>query len=392
MAGKIKCHGESLLRIPLVKQMIEDPRFKFIVRSIDSNWHYSKFIPFAINGFNPFFGHCYISFNSALANWLEAPEISARKFNEGDFLVKEVLMAVHDYIHAWTYAQIRNYYPEIGIGMKAITHENIEDFAFCHIVTEAAAVVGLDYWYLSTFNLNDVIPIGTNIENVAVRYRHTDIQEYRRFKRTFNPQEPNFLQQIVEFYCSGEFNGFSPADLSNSPKIQQWLEHELNYSGNQRGYIRLWLGYLSDEPFKENWHRLKQPIQFRKQWQKNLVRRIANLLWKLVNSSQEEGILTTPPISDKWRFRSHKPIDFRFTAFDSTKKLPSPNAYVKSSLSFLKYQKLAGYYFKDFSRNSLNRADSLLRTEDLSGWNSLFKTARRIPEIDIKQPDLFFPQ
>jgi hypothetical protein len=117
--------------------------------------------------------------------------------------------------------------------------------AFCHLLTEAAAVIGLDYWYLSQFDLNSAVPIGTSFRHVSVSYDVKHLEEYRRFCPDLRVEHPGFVRFLGTFYCTGVFEGFSPQDLKDSPLLYKWLCHELVYGRRQREYTRLWLQHLS---------------------------------------------------------------------------------------------------------------------------------------------------
>ncbi|MGZ3697660.1 MAG: hypothetical protein ACXVCH_06165, partial [Bdellovibrionota bacterium] len=107
-----KTHPQSLLRIPLVKQMLTDPRIPLVPRNIDQDWRYLGVIPDSVVGFNPQRSSVYYARKSYFAEWLEQPRRSTRELNEQDYLVREVLFAVHDYLHAWAYLAIRELTPK----------------------------------------------------------------------------------------------------------------------------------------------------------------------------------------------------------------------------------------------------------------------------------------
>jgi hypothetical protein len=186
-------HPESLLRIALVRQMLEDRRFRLQPRAIDRTWQYERAIPMSVVGFNPFNGTIYYGARSFLARWLREPHASARLHNEGDYLVRELLFAVHDYLHAWSVALIRELAPELGYGSTPIIREQIDRLAFCHLLTEAVATCGLDYWYLSTLELDDVVPIGSLTTGLTISYHERFLPEYRRFHPEFRVQDPEFF-------------------------------------------------------------------------------------------------------------------------------------------------------------------------------------------------------
>jgi len=152
-----------------------------------------------------------------LARWLRNPAGSARDYNEDDLLVHEVFFAVHDYLHVWTAQPLRELVPEQRLGRSPLAERDHEGLAFLQLVTEAAATVGLDYWCLSTFDINDVVPIGTTHHLLATQYCERDLEEYRRANRPFVVQTPAFFAELARFYCTGELTGFDVNDLRRSP-------------------------------------------------------------------------------------------------------------------------------------------------------------------------------
>lgn len=106
--------------------------------------------------------------------------------------------------------------PWVRFDSGPILRDNIEDFVFCHLLTEAAAAVGLDYWYLSTFNLDERISLGTTLLNLTVDHHERYVSEYRRFCPGWDAQRPDFFSDIARFYCSGVFEGFDVRDVRQS--------------------------------------------------------------------------------------------------------------------------------------------------------------------------------
>ena len=142
-----RLHAESLLRIPLVRQMMEDPAIRLVPRAVDAAWRYRQIAPVSVVGFNPWIKSVFYASESLFAAWLEDPYGSARAHNEDDLLVYEVLMAAHDHLHAWASLAIAALRPELRFGVGRITADKLEDHVFCHLLTEAVASGGLDYWY-----------------------------------------------------------------------------------------------------------------------------------------------------------------------------------------------------------------------------------------------------
>jgi hypothetical protein len=305
-------HAESLLHIPLVRQLLGDRRVILSPRQVDQHWFYERFIPISVSGFNHFLGRVFYPSRSMMSRWLLTPECSARDLNDGDILVKEVLIAVHDYLHVWALQFINGRRPELGLGVAPLTAANAEDMAFCHLVTEAAAVVGLDYWYLSTMDLNRVVPIGSTLEGLTVAYHEQYADEYRRFNPSFRVQEQGFFPRICQFYCDGVFRGFGLSALKRSPRVLKWLKHELSYGMRQRQYIRLWLRHLSGGQLDYQRADLQAPIDSGASWKQQLMGEVAEALWDKVKNDRmnDDGAPIDP--TAVWKAPAEMRPDFRF--------------------------------------------------------------------------------
>jgi hypothetical protein len=293
--------------------MLMDRHVRFVERQIDSSWYFDKLIPTQVRGFNPFRSEIFFGRHSPLATWLKNPKRSIRPFNEDDRAIREVLFSVHDYLHLWAYLVINEAVPRLGVGTRPITRRTIEDFAFCHLLTEAVAVVGLDYWYLSTIRLDEELDAGTTINGLAVTYHERFMAEYRRFNPGLTVQKPDFLGFLTRFYCSGEFEGFDERDIANSSRLDAWLSHEVLYGEKQREYIRMWLAYLSEDDIQYTGEQLQAPLRIDAKWKRDLIEELQTMLWKKV----KDGDMCSPAKGfDRktlWTVPKRKIPDFRFT-------------------------------------------------------------------------------
>src|SRR5918996_5055573 len=93
-------HPESLLRIPLLAQVFDDPAIAIVRRGIDARWKYEETVETRVDGFNPLRSAVFIGTHSRLDRWLPHRHRSARPFNEGDALMPEALFCAHDYLHS----------------------------------------------------------------------------------------------------------------------------------------------------------------------------------------------------------------------------------------------------------------------------------------------------
>lgn len=308
-----------MLNIPLARTMFADKHFQIRTRALDAEWFYQKIVPGPAGGFDPTIGCAYVAQYSATSEWLRSGKSSPRKFNFEDRLMTEVLFAIHDYLHNWSYRLINSLKPKLRLGVGSITKKNFESMVFCHILTEAVATVGLDYWYLSTVELDDVVAIGTNRTNLTVAYHEKNRSEYVRFHSDIDVQNPKFLATLTKFYCDGEFPGFELADLMRSPKLFSWLQHELRYGEDQRKYTRSWLNHLAGRESPLSDELLVKTISCSERWQKELVRDVAAALWDLVKYGKSLDLKPVQSFGPVWQSKPSRKFisDGRFVNLNS---------------------------------------------------------------------------
>jgi hypothetical protein len=353
---KRRIHAESLLRIPLVRQMLDDRESKLVARAIDARWHYEGILP-RLNGFNPLEGAVYYPAQSFLARWLRDPGASARTHNENDFLVKEVLFAVHDYLHAWAYRAIEALAPRKSFWKRPVTRAAVEELVFGHLVSEAVATVGLDYWFLCTVSLNDICDIGTRTDcGLTTDYHERFAGEYRRYNPTLCVQSPEFFALFTDFYCSGVFPGFDRRALRESPLVLRWLEHELRYSRLQRRYSRQWLSYLAPEGLAFDDSELGAPSSIDRAWKRRLVAQLGAMLWDKVKNGATHTLVARPR-GLPWSSALDRPVDFRFTNLNW---FPSSDAAQRAKPSSDPASELNRFY-QTIAQVDFGRCSSALR-------------------------------
>jgi hypothetical protein len=385
-------HAESLLRIPLVRHMLEDPESHLVARGVDARWYYEKLVPVKLGGFNAAGGAVYYPIQSFLARWLDEPESSARKHNENDVLVSEVLFAVHDYLHVWAYRAINELNPSLGFGTSEVTRANLEDFVFCHLASEAVATVGLDYWYLCTLSLNDVCDIGTTVDHgLTVGYHERHAREYQRYAPDLRVQQKEFFASVANFYCSGVFQGFETSALRESPVILRWLDHELRYGQSQRRYARQWLAYLSREPLSFDAGAFDAPVSAGRKWQRRTLRQLGELLWdKVKNDRRHEFAFRFK--GRGWSSPPERPADFRFVnlnwfpSIDTALRVPSSPE--PESDAYRLYQLVSRFDFGRCDSALVDAVPLLLQNGDRALAERLLGGQRRVRRCKDEPRDL----
>lgn len=394
--SKTSSHS-GLLKIPLLRQALLDKRIEIHVRPQDSNWYYEKIIASSVAGFNPYLRKIFINKDSAICGWLKDGLTNDRVHNEGNFLVNEVLFLIHDYLHCWAVLAIQEEMPELRYGFGEINYKTLEDFVFCHLLTEAVATVGLDYWYLSTIDLNGLCDLGTNTDVLTVSFHERDIREYRKYNPKFNVQNPRMFELITDFYCTGVFPGFDLSDMKKSPKLYNWLKHELEYGSKQREYIRSWLHYLSSDSTIRTVEPLNKPLNIRKPWMRHLIKSMSKRLWMVVkDDSQSHTHTVLNKKHEAWKAPSRGTPDFRFTnlhalgKFDIDSILSGP--YMTRNFPFFFNQYVSGYKCDTFPADLINTLKYIREKNDMKSVISLLKMAKAesLSESHKEPKDLFF--
>lgn len=302
----------TLESIPLIAQMLGDPDIPVILRGVDNAWAYHGVIPHVVSGFNPQNCAVYCAVESAFGRWLAAPETPLRELNTRDRLMREALFAVHDYLHAWSARLIGAAAPQVGFGVAPIGAANFEDHVFCQLLTETAATIGLDYWYLARVDVSRLVPIGTCMRTLTTAYREEHVEEYRRYCPALDVQNPAFFEVFARFYCTGRLPGFRGDSLTHSPRVLAWIEHELRYGQLQRRYTRKWLAYLSDGAVPSPARAVADAaVDPDVPWRRDLVALVGDALWRLVHEGS--AVRVSAPVREASVVPANGPIDFRFT-------------------------------------------------------------------------------
>ena len=297
--------------VPSLAKALADPHVRIVERAVDSHWLYNcKCAPSL--GWNPFRREIYIGRDSLTATLLRAPLEDLRAHNEGDLLMPELMFLVHDYLHIWATDAIRKLRPELGFGVAPITADNLEDQAFALLVTEAAATVGLDYWWLSNAPVIAGLDIGSRFSTLTVAYQSRHLPEYRRHCPELEVQRPEFFELIARFYGDGVFPGFGVEDLKRSPMTLGWLRHELSYGAVQRKNARRWLHHLGGLTPKRGAD-LSRSFDCEIDWRRALVRELGERLWTLVKTDTLDPIAADYDPDKSWSAPAQAQPDFCLT-------------------------------------------------------------------------------
>jgi hypothetical protein len=379
--------SSSLLRLLPVRDAIEDPYFSCVERPIDINWQFARFTD-SMGGFSPIRNVHYYPATSPLAQWLRDPLGAGRELNFQDRMVLEVLRMSHDYLHSWAYRVIEEIDPSVGVGAEPVTRANLNHFAFVHLLTEAAAVVGLDYWYLCVKDVAERCTLGSLAGPQTVEYREQHVREYRRFNPKLNVQSPDFFLDVVRLFCVDEMSGFSLEDLEISPALSTWLVRELKASPCQRLVTKMWLAYLGG--FRMLEVDARKPLPALSQRQREIAAELGRRLWRKVKKGERQFVAPRSKSAD-WRYRADAAFDFRYMNLQQMelvrydwKRLPYPRD------NFFHYLKQYVSQFRlpldDAIKVSRLREDLSIAQERLD-QSMLWKACSRLDRVNESSTD-----
>ena len=160
-----------LERLPLVAYLFNNDIIAFEERPIDATWQYTRVIPKKLTGFDPLSGFVFVPSRSFITGFLsgQAHYTSQVQFAASPaWLAYEVLYAIHDFLHSWTMSQAYLRYQRDLSDLTAPYSRNL--LLGLLSISEVAATVGLDYWYLSHFTN----PHHPEIKCLSTHYRAGD--------------------------------------------------------------------------------------------------------------------------------------------------------------------------------------------------------------------------
>jgi len=304
-------------RLPLLDQLIADEAVDFQLMAIDTSW--DGYVGLNVQpGFNPLLRQIYIPIGSPVGTWClhDLPRSRLRDLNLGDHFVSQLLFILHDYLHIWAYGTAYEIMPRHPGFMSApISASTFDTYLYCHLLSEAVATVGVEYWWLSRVKLDKILELGTTCELLTTSYRTEHDPEYRRLHRSasgraFESGSVEFFCDMAEFYCTGEFHGFGLRDMRRSPRLREWLSGEISYGELQRKYARQWFSFIRDAVVSDSEDpALAGAISLQEPWKRELMRTMGERLWRKIHTGDP---MPTPPYP-AYEFGTQYPLDLRFT-------------------------------------------------------------------------------
>jgi len=245
---------------------------------------------------------------------------------------------------------------------------------------------------LSTKDINEFCDIGSAQGPLTVSYQKHHLEEYRRFNPKFNAESPAFFGQIAEFYCTGEFIGFDRHDVTRSPVLLSWLEHEIEYGENQRLYTRAFLNHLATEKQKLNFRQMSGHVKCDAPWQRKLLRELGEMLWEKV----KKGVRHEFPKFDSreaWQSSEADVPDFRFTNLNTTKDNINHLVFILEvetevvRMHFLN-QMISAYQFDQFDSDEIELIKSMIRSLNVRGLHTFLRDRKKVKAVKSEPRDV----
>lgn len=371
----------------LLRDLIADTTIAIRYRGIDEGW--SRFERSTVtSGFNPLRREIYVSVRSPLGQWCayDMPRSALRKLNSENKLLSQVAFLLHDYVHAWSYGVMHDMVPaRFGFMTRPIDAENRRVYEFCHLASEAAATVGVDYWWLCAEDIERQVGLGSTFRALTTGYRLEREPEYRRHfqdaRHEFVVQDASFFGTLCRFYCDGEFRGFSADDLVRSPMLHDWLVHEVTYGEMQRKYTREWMRFLETSKFHGEKKDDGAAFRVREPWQRDLIDAVGTALWKKVRSDEYVPTLRYPI----YEFPKVTALDLRFVNLRDDRELERAlrdEKVVKEQSRLLMSQTIAHIDSERVPKDELDDLRKLIRN-DLP--RPLMRFVRDLPRVPMPE-------
>ncbi len=385
-------HKESLLRIPLVDFVIHQNAANIVERPIDNQWYYQNLLATSTVGFNPFCGSLFCAKNSVLNKWLPDAHRSARPYNNEEWLIYESLFLVHDYLHLWTVSELLKEFDYLTADQIVLDQKVISDLEFIYMMSEAVATVGLDYWYLSKVNINEICPIGSRMVALTSPYREVDLHRYRVFNKDFVVQDISFFHWLVSGYCSGDFYGFTVADIKKDAKLFDWLAKEITIGNKQLQFIRQWLFYMAGLDIPSGGE-LNQAIDMGIGNRQSMVEKIGRKLW---NISQGTELPVMKPYHIE--LKSSKPLIYHDFRFKNIRVLANWQELVNQDLSristeqfgYFTAQFLSSFYHEPACKITRDQINKIIALKDISALKRLTKNLSSVNSRHCGPDNLVF--
>ena len=283
---------------------------------VDATWDHKKLLPWNLNsaGFNPFEEKVFIPQISPLESFLSGKKPGRECGPEFMF---DLITVVHDMMHIISYRWIAEYLHENNLISEIKKSEDVIDkMLYIHLVTETAAVVGLDYWHLCKLDVNDIFDVGSSFQGgFGTKYSNRVEKEIKNFRPEFTVEREDFFHEMLQFYCDGSLHGISSSFLSKSSITKEWVAHELVYGELQRKYVRDWFSFLSGKvcPWSA------KVVLPRNKWQDDLATFVGNRLWRLIHKGELDLINSGRGVADLKSIlfmKEFSEIDSRFNHVD----------------------------------------------------------------------------
>lgn len=363
----------SLLELPVIRWLLGEQGFRLNSRCVDKRWDYAGVFDAPANaGLDPFGEDIFVPRISAVNAWLADPgRRDLARLNLDNRLLSEVFFVAHDLLHMWAYRRMMNHPQGFRFGQEPLDADSLDDYVFCHLVSEAVATAGLDYWYLSRMSVGRELGLPVSFNGLAVNYTRA-LDDFMASETEVTVHSPDFFPRLCTLYTTGALPGIERTALQREPGVDQWLQHELRYSVSQRLYTCAWFSFLGglEEPSRE---RALRPISPDVPWRRRMVEDVGNALWQMTQTQRYalEPLVpaTALPSPDAY------PDDARFmnpALFTLRDAAPEDRALYKRL-------KAATYEYDSFTPAE---REQLARTESLAAFHALLDRGRPLAQHD----------
>jgi hypothetical protein len=236
--------GEALM-VPVVASALRNMSH-FVLRPVDARWNYSGAIPKNLTGFNPLTFRVYLPEISFIAAYLGKGKCDEPL--RPAWLDYELLYAVHDYIHVRVMEEAAAFFPSHLLDPDHRGARRL--LLYCLCLSEVAATVGLDYWYLSRADM--IKPLTTsyraNKSKSALDKSVLNKDFFRMVARLYLPPEVEFGKPALNNLLASEW---WPRETRQARRFVSLMSESLQVSDKNQpqedlGYLTRFADFIND--------------------------------------------------------------------------------------------------------------------------------------------------
>ncbi|MDX3977158.1 hypothetical protein [Shinella sp.] len=365
-------------------------------RPIDSRWQYTDIIQKSLAGFNPLSLKVFVPQISCAALVLSPPAAyekvlpAMRKYGSTNWLLYDVFYCLHDYVHCRVMAEAAARLSPDLFSPSCVGEEGLrQNILYCLALSEVAATVGLDYWYLCCSEHRQGLLFQNGFTALTTAYTYDEECE--------TPAD-GFVQS-VEFFRAifSLYMPFRDNHLPNFPetvKTSPWFAREVRQAHLFSRLMDRWLSRLDLRTPRYERRSITSSDEL-----ENLRDHIVEQMWRIFKNGELSlfQIPSNPPDPFGRVKFSTAPFDPRFINIRHTPNWKSlPFSSQCDTLSSRQFAYMAAQYVASFDydkRGSMDAStfDRIVLARDVRALRMWSEPLQPIVERGLTAEHLVFP-